>query len=158
MSGQLPLKDPKQGAFLATIALDDATAAMPPRGDMLDHARANFVARQSPGGPVVVQLSGVDIAGGNKQVRVNTGTIELNTTAGMWSVSDVAGQVSFEQPATAVALVAPPPAATTEPQPPTGDKRGIDKFEIAGKADFQASASGPFDLKGKDPWRRFGTR
>jgi hypothetical protein len=149
-SGQVPLKDPKQGAFLATVELQDGTAALPPRGEMLDHARAMLGVRQSPGGPVVVELRGLDFAGANKQLRVNGGTLELNTTAGMWSVADVVGQVVFTQPTTSFAIIVPP---TAPPQQAPEPKRGIEKLEIAGKGDFTMNGSGPFDLEGKDPWQ-----
>jgi hypothetical protein len=166
-SGKVPLREPKQSSFSAAIALQDANAALPgANSPTLEHARASLVARMSPGGPVIARVDRLDLAGGGRQVVVDEGLIELNAAKGVWSIADIDGQVIFTQPSTKIANLAlggtpprqpapsSPAAATSAPQsqPAADEPRGIDKFQIAGKGDFTAAVSGPFDLKGKNPW------
>jgi hypothetical protein len=59
-----------------------------------------------------------------------------------------------DSPTSSPTAVAPAPApvlATTRPRPAHGNP--IDKFEPEGRIDFTATASGPIDLRGKNPWQ-----
>ncbi|MEA2734122.1 MAG: hypothetical protein QOE14_573, partial [Humisphaera sp.] len=162
-SGKFPLRDPRESNFTAAIALENATAALPPNDVMLDHARASLVARMAPGGPMRVQIDRLDVAGGGKQAIVHTGQFELNAAARTWSVAEVDGQVIFTLPTTTVALLAPPRpppviaasldgAREPQTQPAPDEPRGVDKLQIAGKGSFTAAASGPLELLGRNPW------
>ena len=171
-SGKVPLRDPKQSNFSAAVALQNATATLPGADAKLEHARANFVARMAPGGPIAVRVDRIDLSGSGRQVIVNAGRAELNPAAGTWSVADIDGQLILTPPPTtaaAVAFTVPPKQKLTAGAPPTGaaaaaaasaparrsDDGGTppapdsEKAIVAGRADFTAAASGPFKLAGK---------
>ena len=166
-NGKIPLRDPKQSNFSASVALQNATAAVSPT-TVINDARASLVAKMAPGGPIVARIDRLEVASGGKQAIVNEGLIELNAAKGFWSIGDIDGQLIFTLPTTAAANAArvasrpaaprspppPPRPATTGPQtrPGVDEPRGMDKLAIAGKGDFTAAVSGPFNLNGKNPW------
>lgn len=138
----IPLKTPSRSSFEVVVVLQDATALMPGRSTMFDHARAKLTASQSPGGSVTVQLERIDVAGEREEVLVNAGTIELNASARTWKLSGLQGQLNFQSD-----LSTAPSSQTTRPA-----QNALDRARPTGRIDFTAAASGPFDLRGKNAW------
>lgn len=135
-SGKVPLRDPQQGSCNLTVDLQNAIAMVPDVDLPIDHVRANITCTKRPGGPVLVKIDQFDAAGDGKEIVIQSGNIELDTVAGTWKVADVEGFVTAERPL----------------NPATQPKLKFNRYEFSGRADLAASASGPFQLAGRDPW------
>src|SRR5439155_14048217 len=101
------------------------------------------------GAPMVVKIEKIDVAGGGKTILLDGGVVQLDPAARTWKLADATGHVQVDLadvvPTTTVAN-----AATRRTQP-AGNH--VDRFQPAGRLDFTAAASGPLDLRGKNPWQ-----
>lgn len=145
-SAKVPLKDAQRLEFAMTVDLQDATAEMGAADDLFDRARASLEVRKAPAGPVIAQIKRIDIGTPGRSVMAEAGQLELDPTRSRWSLTGLRGKASFVR-SIAPASFGNPSARAAATQP-----RGLDRFEPAGRADFVASASGPFKLDGARWW------
>jgi hypothetical protein len=151
-NGTIPLRDPHQAAWTLSIALRAAAALVPPQQSMLEHAEAALVCRKQPDGPIEIDLTQIDIAGEGKQVVFDTGHCAIDDVAGTWSAADVKGHVLILASSITTAAVASTRPASAPPLVALPTTSPIDRLRPAGRLDFTAAASGPFNWGGKKPW------
>ncbi len=137
-SASVMLRDLPHAAFNGEITLGDAVAQIPSTDFTLDRATADLTLEKKPDGPIVIQLRAIDLGSGSKSVSVTKGQVTVDPVVGRWALSDVQGQLSMSKPSGKAA-------------PTTKSSSFLDKLQPAGRADFTAIASAPFEFAGK-PW------
>jgi hypothetical protein len=153
-SASVPLRDPTSGSITAAVALSDASLSIPTRGKpfLVKGARGRISIDKQPDGLIHARLAAVQLASDDNSMQIDQGRVTVDPTKKTWAVMDVKGKAQFNPPS-----MAPPRPAIydgAEPVlPPPRDSNAFQRLAVGGRFEFTATASGPLDIRGKNPWQ-----